>query len=205
MMSIYLGLPRRPGGDDSSDDEGDYPYDSPCLFEQPDGKLVCGGVLWRPAGTADGSPLFREPIRLNADGSLDPTFKLDPAAVLPNLGFSDGEYPIGEGAPQIVGPGSDGKMVMFFDSKIIRIQAFTPATLQKTIATAVFHEPQENRLTLLFSGTDLSKPWKLQTNTNLGPWELQETLQSDNTGLRSVEISLTEIRAFFRLKEIPQP
>ena len=187
------------------DDEGDYPYDYPCFFEQPDGKLVCGGVLWRPAGTPDGSPLFREPIRLHADGSLDPTFKLDPAAVLPNLGFSDGEYPIGEGAPQIVGPGPDGKMVMFFDSKIVQIQAFTPATLQENIATNVFHEPQENRLTLLFSGTDLSKPWILQTSANLGPWELRETLQPDNTGLRSVEISLTEIRAFFRLKEIPQP
>lgn len=189
----------------SSDDEGDFPYDYPCFFEQPDGKLVCGGVLWRPAGTTGGSPLFREPIRLNADGSLDPTFKLDPAAVLPNLGYSDGEYPNGEGAPQIVGPGSDGKMVMIFHSKIIRIQAFTPATLQRKIATAVFHEPQENRLTLLFSGTDLSKPWNLQTSGHLGPWQLQETLQPDNTGLRSVEISLTEIRAFFRLKEIPQP
>ncbi|MFN0130858.1 MAG: delta-60 repeat domain-containing protein [Verrucomicrobiales bacterium] len=189
----------------SRDDEGDYPYDYPCFFEQPDGKLVCGGVLWRPADTATGSPLYREPVRLNADGSLDPTFKLDSAAVLPDLGYSDGEYPNGEGAPQIVGPGTDGKMVMIFDSRIIRIQAFTPATLQRNIATSFVLEPEKNRLTLLFSGTDLSQPWNLETSANLRTWQYLETLQPDGTGLRSIELPLTQPRAFFRLKALPQP
>ena len=56
---------------------------------QPDGKIIVNGFFVNTVGTfiVDGTPCHG-PVRLNADGSLDTSFALDPSVSVPQFGFS---------------------------------------------------------------------------------------------------------------------
>jgi hypothetical protein len=188
----------RPKVQFSSDDEGDFPEDYPCFFEQPDGRLICCGPYWRALGTPLDSHHSREPVRLLADGSIDPTFQLDPAAAIPVAGWDQDGLPLGESAPQMLPPDASGKALLIYDTKIVRIQAYVPAQLQKEVQISLT-QASDGNATLLFSGTDLSLNWQLQQSTSLKTWQKVMDLVPDGTGLRSVQVPTSDTRKFYQL------
>ena len=181
-----------------SDDEGDFPRFR-CVFEQPDGKVLVSGPFWRLATEAFGAPARRDPFRLNADGSMDPSFQFPANVSAPVMGYDTEGLPLGEGGPQFL-PRTDGRVLAVFGHKVVRIRAYDPASLTAAVTPRISAGASAGKAALLFSGVSLQQyTWRLERTTDLRTWTKLRDLVPDGTGLRTIEVDASTARAYYRL------